>query len=483
MLNYIITVVSIPIILLSSLSTREAYARSIVLIGGNLKDIKSANESSAAIYQKIIELSEDPEEAKVGILTTASISKSVAQEKAEKYTANFNDIGVTDVEWIPFHIENCTFEKNNQAIADLIRTKTVLFFGGGLTSSSLECFFEQRADGQFEESLITQTIRHAYDNGTVIAGNSAGAMMQTSSPLIEGGESYQALVSGALASDSQRSQGEAISSTDSFTDRQQLLRAAMSLQYSQKGGLGFFPYGPIDTHFSERGRQGSLIRFSSDTRQPLSFGIDENTALIVINSGTPDAVMSVVGDGGVSIFDLRQSKIAWVNGFWSTDDVKMSYLTQGDLFEVEDENIKFASWKTPFAERHQSEESMIPSINIFSSLEPALGRVMSLLMFRNSANTVRSILSDRPDAREFIATAFSLLKSSKTSISGRTFESDPVTYRVTLSKDVSQGSQGLVGTNRLGEEIISFQNLIIQITPEIDANRSNSSLTRSWYKK
>lgn len=444
-----------------------------MLIGGNLKDVQSGDESSAAIYQKIVELSENSEEAKVGILTTASISKVIAQEKAEKYAANFSDIGVTDVEWIPFHVENCTSEKNNQAIADLIKTKTVLFFGGGLTSHTLECFFDKQADGQFNESLITETIRHAYDSGTVIAGNSAGAMIQTSSPLIEGGESYQALVSGALESNSQQQlQEEPIASSP---ERQQLLRAAMSLRYSQKGGLGLFPYGPIDTHFSERGRQGSLIRFSSDTNQPLSFGIDENTALIVSDSDTPDAVMSVVGDGGISIFDLRQSKVVSVDGFWSIAAVKMSYLTQGDLFKFNDENAKFANWKVPFSQGHQSRGAVMPSTNIFSSLEPNLRRVMSILMFRNSANIVKSILADRPNENEFKQTAFSLFKGSNKSISGQTFESDPVTYRVILSKDNSYGSQGLVGRNSLGEEVISFQNLIIQITPEIAASQNRNA--------
>ena len=129
MLNYTTILASISLLLLSSFPARKTYAKSVVLIGGNLQDVQSGDESGIAIYQKIIELSEDSEEARVGILTTASISEAIAKEKAEKYAANFNDIGVTDVEWIPFHIENCASEQNSQAIANLIKTRTVLFFG------------------------------------------------------------------------------------------------------------------------------------------------------------------------------------------------------------------------------------------------------------------------------------------------------------------------------------------------------------------
>ena len=477
MLNYTTIFVSISVLLLSNLSARKTYAKSVVLIGGNLQDVQSGDESGTAIYRKIIELSEEAEEAKVGIFTTASISKAIAQEKAEKYAANFNDSGVTDVEWIPFHIENCASEQNSQAIASLIKTRTVLFFGGGLTSHNFECFFEQQADGRFDESLVAETIRHAHDSGAVIAGNSAGAMIQTGSPLIEGGESYQALVSGALESSSQsnlqRPPEETLAPVsrqiNGQLDRRQLLGAAMSLRYSQRGGLGFFPYGPVDTHFSERGRQGSLIRFSSDTNQPLSFGIDENTALVVTDSGTPDAVMSVVGDGGVSIFDLRQSEVDSVNGFWSIVGVNMSYLTQGDSFKSNDKSIDFASWKVPFASSDQPME-IAPSNNIFSSLGPSLRRLMSVLTLCNSADIVKSVLSDRPNEREFITIAFSLFESPKTSVSSRTFESDPVTYVVRLSEKDSEGSQGLIGRNSLGKEIVSFKDLIVQIAPETDVD-------------
>ena len=455
-----ITSVAISI-LFSVLISRTVQAKSIVLIGGNIQNVESGNTDSIAIYQRIIELAGGAENSKVGILTTAAVSREKAQVKAESYANDFHALGVSDVKWIPLHIENCASYKNDQTIANLIKTRTIFFFGGGLTSHALECFFDPKYDGTYTDSLALKTIRHRHENGAVIAGNSAGAMIQTNAPVLSGGESYQALMFGALESDARLLQNIQFPSLERWT-----LWMAMRLEYRPEGGLGFFPYGPIDTHFSERGRQGSLIRFASDLGQPLSFGIDENTALVVTNVDTPRAKINVVGQGGISILNLRQSKVDTMNNYWSIFDIKMSYLTQGDSFNVQDSSIQFSDYKEPLVIDGQPKDIII-STNIFSSWEPYIRILLNLNNVNNPMLFPELNQSDRPNKREFINTAFSLFKSSRSVAFGQSFETTPATYVVTFTEDISMGSQGFLGRNNLGEEVISFRDLIIDIIPDM----------------
>ena len=40
-------------------------------------------------------------------------------------------------------------------------------------------------------------------------------------------------------------------------------------------GFGFFNYGIIDTHFSQRGRQGRITSLALETGVRFAFGVDE----------------------------------------------------------------------------------------------------------------------------------------------------------------------------------------------------------------
>ena len=62
---------------------------------------------------------------------------------------------------------------------------------------------------------------------------------------------------------------------------------------------------------SERGREGRLIRFLSDTRRlstPRGVGIDQDTALIVTKDGKNKVTAEVVGSGGVFLADVGKSR-------------------------------------------------------------------------------------------------------------------------------------------------------------------------------
>jgi cyanophycinase len=88
--------------------------------------------------------------------------------------------------------------------------------------------------------------------------------------MITGGESYQGLNQG----------------TKIIWNPYDTLKNPNTLTAYGYGGVGLFPYGILDTHFANRGRQGRLIELLFDSHElPTSninaFCIDENTALIV----------------------------------------------------------------------------------------------------------------------------------------------------------------------------------------------------------
>jgi cyanophycinase len=63
-------------------------------------------------------------------------------------------------------------------------------------------------------------------------------------------------------------------------------------------GMDFIKGAVIDTHFSQRGRHGRLITAVAHYPQDLGLGIDEDTAMIVINNE-----FEVIGSGAVTVID------------------------------------------------------------------------------------------------------------------------------------------------------------------------------------
>ena len=51
-----------------------------------------------------------------------------------------------------------------------------------------------------------------------------------------------------------------------------------TLRYA-RGGLGFFNYGVLDSHFSRRTREGRLVRATKESGMDYGFGIDETLRL------------------------------------------------------------------------------------------------------------------------------------------------------------------------------------------------------------
>lgn len=403
-----------------------ARGKSLVLVGGALQYPATGDPDGISIYQKIIDLAGGTRNAKIGIFTTASSSGESAKENGKLWIEDFQALGVTDIVWIPIHTDNCKVEKNNPAIVSQIKSRTGFMFGGGDQSLITQCFFNENSKGTRTDSPAMVALRSKYEQGAVVAGTSAGTAVQTGAPMITEGESYEALLKGPT----------------SLIGPPPVVR---ELYYNPLGGLGFFNYGLTDTHFSERGRQGRIIRLASDLKKQMAYGVDENTALVVTNADTPKVNMEVIGQGGTFIFDLSRARPS-KRTYWSIFGVAATYLTQEDRFNPLTKKATIAKWKSSLTGRERF-TSVTPSTDIFSSLVPEPPPDQG-----------------RANPRAFVNTATYLFDSHATTAKGRSFESNPVPYNVRLTKSRNAGSQGFLGKNRTGTLKYSFQNLIVDIT-------------------
>jgi cyanophycinase len=202
-----------------------------------------------------------------------------------------------------------------------------IFFAGGDQARHLETFVSKDADGKYTQLSAQLTIlKTRFDAGQlVVAGTSAGAAVQSGGlwkgvkvPMLGSGYSWDVLNAGYAA-------GTGPTANE----------ATSGALYAD-GGLGFFKYGVLDQHFSQRTREGRLVRATKENGLDYGFGVDENTTLIV---GKPDSsgktTMTVLGAGGVFIADVRTAAASIVGtAQYSISGVITHYVSAGDKLEI-----------------------------------------------------------------------------------------------------------------------------------------------------
>ncbi len=444
-------ILSTALTFLGLLSTLPAFAKSLVLAGGGFKDLTTTvyqtdgvtprapgtgpigDANTVAIYQKILALTGGTK--KIGVITTASDAASAAAN-GKYYVDVFKYFGAssTGTQWIPIVINSsgtaCATNNSDAAIVSQINSMDGFFIGGGDQSRIIRCFFNTSGSNRTDSPVMT-ALRNRYNAGAVVAGTSAGTAIQTGIPMITGGESYYALRNGAYTSVN----GD-------------------NLSYDAKGGFGFFTYGALDTHFSERGRQGRIVRLAWNQYQNMAYGVDENTALVVTNVDTSSAVMEAIGQNGVSIFDLSQASSTRVSPIDSRACssasnfklcyIKTTYLTKGDTFAPTSKTY------VPVGKYALTGSGTVQSLpspqDIFSSPD-------------------NSISTGRRNPREFINLTLSLLNSSASKTTELTYEgTSSSTFRACLAKSANAGTQGYFGTFS-GVTVTSFTNLVMDLLP------------------
>ncbi|MES3026066.1 MAG: cyanophycinase [Pseudomonadota bacterium] len=198
-----------------------------------------------------------------------------------------------------------------------------IFFTGGNQARHLDSLV-----GRTGPSAQLQILRRRHAAGElVVAGSSAGDAVQAGGhwrgrpvPMIAGGESALALASGLEVAGAPLEEG-----------------AERRASYYPGGGLAVFNFGPLDSHFSQRGREGRLARLVSDGGMEYGFGVDENTALLV---GRPAAdgstTMAVLGEGGVWVVDLRAASASGAAAAaFSVRGARIHYLHAGDTLRLD----------------------------------------------------------------------------------------------------------------------------------------------------
>lgn len=128
--------------------------------------------------------------------------------------------------------------------------------------------------------------------------------------------------------------------------------------------LGVFDNIMFDTRFSERGNQGRLMSLASLARPNFAIGIDSRTTLLIKEKGNIQEFF-VEGEGGVAVFDNRKIKINTLVPV-QFGQVVMSYLTEGDMMNIDNNEVSFdfADWK--FSSSHYG-QSVVQSGQVFKS--------------------------------------------------------------------------------------------------------------------
>lgn len=192
-------------------------------------------------------------DARIAVVATAS---SLGHEIVDVYAALFRKLGAAEVVSVrPESREDA----HAPAFVDQLADVTGIFMTGGN---------QLKLSGVICGTPFADAIHAARARGTVIAGTSAGASIQSSHMVAFG-------VGGA-------------------TPKQRMTQVA--------AGLGLLESSVIDQHFDQRNRYGRLLMIVSQSPQLLGMGVDEDTAAIVsVEDG--QEMLRVIGKGAVTIFD------------------------------------------------------------------------------------------------------------------------------------------------------------------------------------
>lgn len=297
---------------------------SLVIVGGALR---SDND---AVYEKFIELAGGADSARIGIVPAASGSP---HKYAQMFYKDMLARGVKDenIVILPLAVKNdkrteyidestWAANGNNAEVAASVKRLTGVWFVGGDQTRITNVLL----NADKSPTLVLNEIWDVYRAGAVIGGTSAGAAIM-SDVMIAGGDSLGALKHGFVKE---------------YDDS--------SLDYQNQGGLivdkglGFFKYGIIDQHFDRKARLGRLAVVTQATQRvyPLSFGVEENTAMVFDNQTME---VSVAGTGGIFVVDANAAEKA--PGISEYKNIKVSYIEGEDTFDLNTKTFNMAEGK------------------------------------------------------------------------------------------------------------------------------------------
>lgn len=325
-------VMSLTVVVFANMAQADQATRGHLLIigGGLLSD-------NSAIYERLISYAGGPNQARVGILPTASTGTAGAERIAKALSAR--GVAPAQIQIIDITPENAEQQTSNPAVLDQIRGLTALFMAGGDQRRITRALLHD--DGS--DTAALKVIRDLWERGGLIAGTSAGAEVLGDMMISVSGLPEESLDFGMDA-------------LDFGLTRQESRRGVLV-----RRGLGFFRGGLIDQHFDrERGRLGRLARVAIDAGGRFGFGIDENTALDVAPNGT----IEIVGGGYVTVIDAAHATCTDGPLGCRMTNIRLSCLGANDLFDLKEGRPTIHRSKTPIVAGSESMNGthLIPDI-------------------------------------------------------------------------------------------------------------------------
>jgi len=177
---------------------------------------------------------------------------------------------------------------------DSLKNAKLIFISGGDQSRFMSVVLN---------TPVMDAIHEAYENGSVIAGTSAGA----------------AVMSKKMITGNQKKHPE---TEAGFTTIE-----AENIEITE--GLGLLGNVIIDQHFIKRQRLNRLVAASIENPEELCVGIDESTA-IVVNGKTA----RVTGTGQVIAIRNRDALKTVSNGLLGTENLEISVFLPGQTFKL-----------------------------------------------------------------------------------------------------------------------------------------------------
>lgn len=241
-------------------------------------------------------------DANIVIIPTAS---SIPVEVGENYLDAFATLGCENISVLDIRSKE---DSEKQSSIDLIKNANCIMFSGGDQSK-----ITNKIGGTTIHNILLD--RYKNEEGFVIAGTSAGAMVMANE-MIAGGSAAEAFIKGAV---------------------------------TMYKGIGLIPELIIDTHFIRRGRFGRQSEAVAKHPNLIGIGLAEDTGMIIKNGSD----CTVIGSGMVIIFDgskltHNNEKILNEGTPMTMANLTIHVLSNGDNYDIKNRKVSVLPIESPF---------------------------------------------------------------------------------------------------------------------------------------
>jgi len=241
-------------------------------------------------------------DANIVIIPTAS---SIPVEIGENYLEAFTTLGCKNISVLDIRSKE---DSEKQSYIDLIKNANCIMFSGGDQSK-----ITNKIGGTTIHKILLD--RYKNEEGFVIAGTSAGAMVMANE-MIAGGSASEAFIKGAV---------------------------------TMYKGLGLIPELIIDTHFIRRGRFGRQSEAVAKFPNLIGIGLAEDTGMIIKNGND----CTVIGSGMAIVFDgntltHNNEKILNEGTPMTMANLTIHVLSNGDHYDIKNRKVSVLPIEAPF---------------------------------------------------------------------------------------------------------------------------------------